>query len=284
MASAAVDLRPFPENPTQSVRQVFQPETWTSTKTNKVALYIIASMLWTGAATLIGLGISGVIGGSAWIALALVILGVGAMCWGCSLIDYENPTELHALRQAAHGQTFRALYQKHGAANLFHYIAQEEGPSFASLRVKFVQEETNLLNILDTYDIRALQAQGFINPEQVRILELCRTQRELILREGFDAEIRLDRLYSHRSERLHQYVRMVDTEGRKMAIENPEQQNTIRATSTTLTMVGHVAAEVAGSQAQLRYDEEMQQVRDIRRQGLEALQGHYAAFAANANL
>ncbi len=86
---------------------------WTDVKIKRICLYIFAGLAVIGAA---------VCAGVAPIASLAFVLGSGASLWYArTLIDYQNPSILAALRRAAPSFSLSELLKKHGWDNLLYY-------------------------------------------------------------------------------------------------------------------------------------------------------------------
>jgi hypothetical protein len=270
---------------TQLPVQEQYPNKWTCVKTERLALYIFAALALIGAVAVLGLGIASVIATPyAWLAVPLAILGVGAICWARSLNDYQNPKELHEMRLEAHHMTFRDLYKKHGPSNFGRYIAAEEGPSMNDLKNRFNMSEGNFEDILDTYNIQDLEANGFIRSKQLTELsELMAAKDQIQANYGHTCH-QIDLKYSGRTDKLHQHVNAAHLAANGLAYgftDDRGMQRNVGAVAGVLAIAGHVGAELAGRDQQISHDQELAQALGVKRQRLYVLQVRYTNFRAN---
>ena len=107
---------------------------YTDAKIERIRLYVFAAICAAGSAAVIGLSVTGVIPGPCvYLAVPLFCLAIASVCVAMQILDYEDPLELQAMKDAAPLLTYRQLISKHGLPNinLYNIISIE------ALREKF---------------------------------------------------------------------------------------------------------------------------------------------------
>ncbi len=259
---------------------VQQPSYWTRAKVERVALGVLAALVFAGAIVTAVLTPSPF----CYLAIPLALISLALIAVASQIKDYDDAEELAVYRQQASSMTFHELYNTFPLDK----ISQYEIVPLVELRKKFNRQVQTMdfLSVASFYPIGQLLEKGIASQEHVAILR--RLEREAAQsRAQFNATAtQIDLRHQDRSEVLKQHIRAVKrttdlsafsaTQGK--FLEKARAYEISKAITTPVAFAGSLVADYAGRESQASYEDQMARVRGQHQVNLNHLEGQYAQY------